>query len=115
MNVYYPGIHDLFHDMEDSFEEEAIGLEHSKILRGWTGKKKMLPQIIRKGNYQVFLADVYQTKSTPFIRYRHCTHSLKCTKPGLKLGNPTAGSPSIPEVGFPCQALLNPPPFEKNR
>lgn len=40
MNVYYQVTHDLFHDMEDSLEEEATGLEHSKILRGWTGKKK---------------------------------------------------------------------------
>lgn len=40
MNVYYRVMHDSFHDMREAAEEEATRLEHSKILRGWTGKKK---------------------------------------------------------------------------
>lgn len=68
MNVYYQVMHDSFHDVGDGSEEEATRLEHSKILRGWTGKeeKKTLLQIISKGNYQVFLADVIKPNQLHF-------------------------------------------------
>lgn len=74
----------------------------------------MLLQIIRKGNYQVFLADAYQTKSTPFICYLHCTQSLKCMKTGLKLGNPTARIYPCPRGRIPVPgAAQSAPLWEK--
>lgn len=82
--IYYPVIDDSFHDRG----EMVLRRERQSADR--KEEKKMVLQIIGKGNYQVFLADTDQTKTPLFLRYLHCIHSPQFTKPSLKLRNPTA-------------------------
>lgn len=73
-------------------------------------EKKTLLQIIRKGNYQVFLVDVIKPNQLHFysIYIAHTASNVQSLALNWEIQQP--GSTPVPEVVFLGQALLNPPP-----
>lgn len=113
MNVSYQVTHGSFHDMRDGAEEEATGLEHSKILRGWTGKKR------RKCCYRSSAKEIIGYSWLMLIKphrlhlyginIAHAASNVRSLALNWEIQQP--GSTPVTEVGFLCS--IRPPLLEK--